>query len=236
MWLQACLNGSRTLKDHPAVPLTPAELAADAGRAQDAGAVALHVHPRDDKGRETLTQGAVAAALDAIREACPGMPVGISTAAYIEPDLSRRIALIDAWTVLPDYVSINLSEPHVEQVLSALVRKGVGLEAGIWTAEDASYLLTLADVTWLRLLLEPWDSDPEQADRMVDAIEDVLAEALPHVPRLIHGTDDAAWSLVERALHSGHVSRIGLEDTLLMPTGEPAPDNASLVQAAQALP
>ena len=29
MWLQACLNGSRTLQEHPAVPLTPAAIALD---------------------------------------------------------------------------------------------------------------------------------------------------------------------------------------------------------------
>ena len=64
-------------------------------------------------------------------------------------------ALIDAWTVLPDYVSVNLSEPGIEKGLALLVRRGVGLEAGISTPEDARYLLTLSGVPWLRLLLEP---------------------------------------------------------------------------------
>jgi uncharacterized protein (DUF849 family) len=235
MWLQACLNGSRTATEHPAVPLTPAALAADAQRVLAAGAAALHVHPRDKAGLESLASDVVAATLTAIREACPGLEVGTSTAAYIEPDIARRLASIDAWTVLPDFASVNLSEPGIEQVLAALVRRGVGLEAGIWTAEDARYLLTLTDVPWLRLLLEPWERDPAQANRMVDAIEDVLGDALPNVPRLVHGTDGAVWALLERAMHGGHVSRVGLEDTLLLPTGEPAPDNAALVRAAKAL-
>ena len=51
MWLQACLNGSRTASEHPAVPLTPAALAADARRVYQAGAAAVHVHPRDHAGR-----------------------------------------------------------------------------------------------------------------------------------------------------------------------------------------
>ena len=42
MWLQACLNGSRTPKQHPAVPLTPEDLADDAQRTEEAGAEALH--------------------------------------------------------------------------------------------------------------------------------------------------------------------------------------------------
>ena len=235
MWLQACLNGSRTTTDHLAVPTTPAALADDARRVLAAGAESLHVHSIDKAGVESLAHADVATTLNAIREACPGLEVGISTAAYIEPDLSRRLALMGAWTVQPDFVSVNLSEPGIEQVIDVLVRKKVGLEAGIWTAADARYLLTLRDMPWLRLLLEPWDSDPEQANMKVDAIEDVLGDALSEVPRLIHGTDGAVWSLLERAMHGGHVSRIGLEDTLLLPTGEVAPDNAALVRAAKAL-
>jgi len=235
MWLQACLNGSRTSTEHAAVPLTPAALAADARRVLEAGATALHIHPRDKTGREALAPDVVAAALTAVREACPGLPVGISTAAYIEPDISLRVAAIDAWTVLPDFVSLNLSETGVEQVLAVLTQRGVGLEAGIWTAQDAQFLLTRRDAPWLRLLLEPWETDPEQASMIVDAIEDILGDALPHVPRLVHGTDGAAWALLERALRGGHLSRIGLEDTLLLPSGEPAPDNAALLRAAVSL-
>jgi uncharacterized protein (DUF849 family) len=63
----------------------------------------------------------------------------------------------------------------------------------------------------------------------------VLGNALPHVPRLVHGSDGTAWALLERAMRGGHVSRVGLEDTLFLPTGEPAPDNAALVRAARAL-
>jgi len=235
MWLQACLNGSRTSTEHAAVPLTPAALADDARRVLAAGAVSLHVHSVDKAGVESLAPDVVGATLKAIREACPGVAVGISTAAYIEPDLSRRLTLIDTWTVLPDFVSVNLSEPGIEQVIAVLVRRGVGLEAGIWTAADARYLLTLTDVPWLRLLLEPWESDPEQANMMVDGIEDALGDALPQVPRLVHGTDEAVWPLLERAMRGGHVSRIGLEDTLLLPTGEIATDNAALVIAAKVL-
>jgi uncharacterized protein (DUF849 family) len=235
MWLQACLNGSRTSKQHSAAPLTPEALAVDAQRTEEADAAALHVHPRDTEGAESLAPDVVAATLTAIKHAYPELPVGISTAAYIEPDLSRRVALIDTWTVCPDYVSVNLSEPGIEQVLEVLIRRDIGLEAGIWNAEDARHLLSLMEVPWLRLLLEPWESDPAQANSMVDEIEDILGDALPKVPRLIHGTNGAAWALLKRAMRDGHVSRIGLEDTLMLPSGEPASDNAALVRAAKVL-
>lgn len=235
MFLKACLNGNRTPADHPALPVTPAALAADARRAVAAGADALHVHPRDVAGLESLAPEPVAAALVAVREACPSVPVGISTGAWIEPDISRRIALIDTWTLLPDFVSVNLSEPGVERVLAALARRGVGLEAGIWSVDDARYLLELTGVSWLRLLLEPREAAIERAGATVDAIEDVLNGVLPDVPRLLHGTDGTVWSLLERAAHSGYGSRIGLEDTLTLRAGRLAPDNAALVAEARGL-
>ena len=235
MWLQACLNGSRTLTDHSAVPLSPGDLAADASRVVAAGAVALHFHPRDEAGRESLAAEHVAAALTAVREICPGIAVGISTAADIEPDVAQRLAAIEAWTVLPDYASVNFAEPHIEQVIAVLAKRGIGLEAGISTPEDARHLLALPNVTWLRLLLEPPETDPVQASAVVDEIEAVLAGALPEVPRLLHGTDGAVWSLLKRAAYSGYASRVGLEDTLRLPTGEFVPGNVALVQAARAL-
>ncbi len=235
MWLQACLNGSRTLAEHSAVPLYPGDLAADAARVVDAGAVALHLHPRDEAGRESLAAEHVAAALTAVRETCPGRAVGISTAADIEPDVAQRLAATEAWTVLPDYASVNLAESHIEQVIAVLAKRGIELEAGISTPEDARHLLALPNVTWLRLLLEPWETDPVQANAVVNEIEAVLEDVSPEVPRLLHGTDGAVWSLLERAAKSGYASRVGLEDTLRLPTGELAPGNVALVEAARAL-
>jgi uncharacterized protein (DUF849 family) len=72
MWLQACLNGSRTSTELGTVPLTPAALADDARRVLAAGAVSLHVHSRDNAGVESLAPDVVGATLRAIREACPG--------------------------------------------------------------------------------------------------------------------------------------------------------------------
>ncbi len=65
MVLQACLNGDR----ETGVPRTPEELAADARACVAAGAVSLHVHPRDQDGHETLDPVHIAAAVRAMRAA-----------------------------------------------------------------------------------------------------------------------------------------------------------------------
>jgi uncharacterized protein (DUF849 family) len=210
MFLKACLNGNRAPADHPALPLTPAQLAADVRRVVQAGADALHVHPRDAAGLESLAPEPEAAALIAIREACPGVPVGVSTGAWIEPDISRRVTLINSWALLPDFVSVNLGEPGALRVLEAVAgRRGVGLEAGIWSADDARYLLALTGINWLRLLFEPTEAEVDRAHATVDAIEAVLNGVLPDIPRLLHGTDETCWAMLERAARSGYGSRVG---------------------------
>ena len=67
MAITACLNGDRTRDEHPAVPQTAAELAADAAAVRRAGAVAVHVHPRDARGLQTLQARACDSAVAAIR-------------------------------------------------------------------------------------------------------------------------------------------------------------------------
>lgn len=47
----------------------------------------------------------------------PTLPIGLSTAAWIEPDTERRIASIRKWEILPDFASVNMSEDgHSEAV------------------------------------------------------------------------------------------------------------------------
>ncbi len=94
MWLKACLNGSRLVESHPALPGTPEELARKGRKSVDFGAVALLLHPRAPDGKETLDSTAMAAVLLAVRDVCPDIPMEVSTAAWIEKDAARRLGLV----------------------------------------------------------------------------------------------------------------------------------------------
>ena len=96
MLLQAALNGDLTKAAHPAVPLSIEELARDAAVCVRAGAGAIHLHPRDPQGRERLDAEIVDEVIRKVREAC-GVPVGVTTGAWIEPDPERRVELVRAW-------------------------------------------------------------------------------------------------------------------------------------------
>ena len=54
-------------------------------------------------------------------------------------------------------------------------------------------------------------------------------------PVLLHGEGSSCWPAFQLAVRTGLDIRIGLEDTLQLPDGSPAPANAALVAAAARL-
>lgn len=229
--LKACLNGGLRRDQHPAVPLTPAELAADAVRCENTGARAVHVHPRDYDGRETLDAAAVDAAVSALRHACPRLPVGVSTGAWIEADPDARVAAIKAWTELPDFASVNAHEEGAERVAAALHDRGVRVEAGLWTPAAVAAYRTWT-VPCLRILLECMERDPREAVDNARRMLDALPDNGP--PVLLHAEGPAVWAVLREAVRLGLDTRVGLEDTRTMPDGTMASGNAALVEAAVA--
>jgi uncharacterized protein (DUF849 family) len=229
--LQAALNGDRRKADHPATPVSVEELGRDASACVAAGARAIHVHPRDHEGRQTLEAGAVDGTVARVRRAC-GVPVSVTTSAEIEPDPERRLRLVGAWRE-PDHASVNLSESGAMELMEVLVRMGVGVEAGVWTVEDAERLAASglgARVT--RILVEPVEASAEGAVGLVEDIHRALDELGVAVPRLQHGDGEATWVLLTDAVRRGLDTRVGLEDTLVGPDGERASGNEALVRAA----
>ena len=241
MFLKACLNGPRRRSDHPTLPVTPAELAQAALEVSRAGAKAVHLHAKDPLGNDTLNGAELAAALVSVRAACPGLPVGATTGAWAQPDPAERVAAIRAWTVLPDFASVNWHEVGAEEVAQVLLDRGVAVEAGVWHADAAA--AWLASPLWrrcLRVLLELPDgldaaATAEEADRLLELVGDSAGVAAGQVPVLLHGEGSSCWPALRHAGRTGLATRVGLEDVLTLPDGSLAPDNAALVTAARLL-
>jgi uncharacterized protein (DUF849 family) len=230
--LQACLNGRRSRDDHPAVPVTADELAADARRAVAAGAQQLHVHPRAEGGRDTVEPEAVAAAVLAIRASCPGVPLGLTTGLWTtDGDADLRHARVEAWRELPDYASVNMGEPGSAELCALLTERGVGIEAGVWSHADAEILVGRG-LAPLRVLVETSDGGASDPLAAAAEIDELLVAAGVSAPQLHHGAGADAWEMLDAALARGRDVRIGLEDTTLMPGGTTARDNAELVAEA----
>jgi uncharacterized protein (DUF849 family) len=225
MAVKACLNGGRMRAEHPAVPQSPAELAADAIAVRQAGAFAVHLHPRDAEGRQTMKAVLCDAAVEAIRAAVPGLPVGLSTSETIDPDPFARAAAITSWRQRPDFVSVNLSELGWAGIVRAALHAGIAVEAGLAAPSDAE-----------RLTASPFAHQLVRALIEVDGGADdarMIAELLPDgIPQLWHGYGELTWEVISAAARAGADVRVGLEDVLVLPDGRTAANNAELVAAA----
>ncbi|GAA4616512.1 3-keto-5-aminohexanoate cleavage protein [Saccharopolyspora hordei] len=232
--LQVCLNGSRSPREHFHLPVRPEELAKAAADAVAAGATDIHLHPKAPDGTDSLDPHLVAATLRAVRAAAPGIPVGVTTTAWTAPDAATRVQAIRSWTVLPDHASVNWHEPGADDVAAALLERGIGVEAGIHSGTDADQQFHRSPhrTRVLRILAEVTDLTARGAATTAEALLDRLHPA--PAPILLHGEAAGAWPVLAVAARRGLATRIGLEDTLTLPDGQIAADNAELVTAAVA--
>jgi uncharacterized protein (DUF849 family) len=250
--IKACLNGRRDPSAHPALPVTPRQLAESASAAVAAGAEAVHLHPRGADGRESLRSADVGAAVAAVRAACPGVPAGVTTGlwAAAEPggsdaaggDLAAaaraRQQQVGGWAGLdaahrPDFASLNLSEEGWQQLATTLADAGIGVEAGVWSVADADRIAGFAPAGgWLRVMVEVAGVGASEAVGYADEILARLAATAPGVRPLLHGEDESCWPLIAHAGQIGLPTRIGLEDVTAGPAGQPVGGNAELVRLA----
>ena len=262
MLIKAALNGGRTRAEHPAIPVSPAELAASAKECVAAGAGSIHFHVRGAHGRESLDADDVASALTAARAAVPGTPIGISTGAWILRNANLRHHAVSQWTVLPDFASVNFKEEGALALADLLLSRGVGVEIGLSDAAGTQLFLESAvnlsdqpkpaEVPFssgagveaetfaskglasrcLRILLEPFETSTEAALKTLQQIEALLDAAGVKLPRVLHGLNQTAWDLIDKAASRGYDTRVGFEDILTLPDGQTAAGNAALVSEA----
>jgi uncharacterized protein (DUF849 family) len=233
MNIKAAINGGTPKSAHAAVPVTPEEIAHDVVAVAAAGAFAVHCHPRDDEGRESLEARHVDAVVRAVRSRTNAIAIGVTTGAWIVPDPAARLATIQRWTALPDFASVNFDEAGAEDVARYFLEHGVGVEAGLATAAGAMlYAQSVAAGRCVRILLEPQETDVDAARENVKRMERVLDDAVDHTPRLLHGMGETVWPMLRLAMTRGYDSRIGFEDTIFLDDGSIAESNAALVRAA----
>jgi uncharacterized protein (DUF849 family) len=234
VFLQACLNGSRPPGDHEALPLTPEELARDAGAVAEAGAAAVHVHPRGPDGLESLEPEHCGAAVAALRAAAPDVEISLSTGLWITGgDVDRRLACIRDWTELPDCVSLNVAEEGWEELGELLADRGVWIEIGLSTADHPAQLAAAGLARRCRrALVEPQETAPAIAVATAGAIDGGLERERIGLTQLHHGIDFTTWAVLDAAVRRGREVRIGFEDTYGLPDARRAGSNAELVAAA----
>lgn len=235
-------GGRRSKADHPAIPLTAAELARTAAECLEAGAGMIHAHIRKADGTHLLDANAYRDAVAAIRSAVGNrMIVQITTESLGIYAPAEQIAVLKA--VRPEAASLALRELAPDEAAEAdffkalrwMRQENVMPQIILYDPSEALRLARMierGDLSWpdLPVLYVLGRYTVAQTSRP----HDVLPFLAPDMPRFANwsvcafGRHEAAC-VTAAALLGGHV-RVGFENNLLLPNGDAAPSNAALVR------
>ena len=237
--LQVTPTGPWGKETHPRLPVSIDELLTDLDDCVRAGADGVHLHVRDAAGAETLAPDVVNETCRRVRERGVPVEVGLTTGAWIVPDVADRVAMIREWEGV-DCATVNLSEAGFELVMHAMLDVGIGIDVGLWAPAEMDALIRsgfLPHAQRISIELDPGEPYflTGEPSAVAQEINDALDAAGSTCPRLTHGMNDWTWPLVEDAFRRGHDTRVGFEDSVRLPDGRVARSNADLVRAAVSL-
>lgn len=238
-------GGRRTKADHPALPISPDELAHVAAASLDAGAAMIHVHVRDRGGRHLLDAEAYRVAIAAIRARVGNrllLQITSEALGIYRPEQQMRVVV----EVRPEAVSLALRElvpdPTHEAAfatfLETLRAEKVTPQIILYTPEEATYLAALAGRGMI-----PFDHLPVlyvlgrytvgQTSRPADLLPFLAPgiDAASHWMVCAFGGQETAC-VAAAALLGGH-ARVGFENNLFLPDGSLASGNQDLVAATR---
>ena len=236
-------NGARLTKaDHPALPMTVAEVVADARACAEAGAGGIHAHVRDAEGRHVLDAGLYRELLAELASALPGFQAQVTTEAVGRYSPAEQRALVRA--LRPESVSIALREIAAEgdeaetrRFFHFCAEAGIGVQHILYDKGDIAHLARLvaggtipgADLMAL-IVLGRYTPGQRSAPGDLDAPAAALLAALPGIDWAACAFGPAETDCLLAALRRGGKARIGFENNRLMRDGSPAACNADRVR------
>ena len=242
---------------HP-VPVTPAELAAEARRARDAGASVIHVHFRRQErgmGRLPTWEPAVAkACVDAMRAECPDILINMSTG-VVGDDLSGPLGCLEV--VRPELAALNAGSLNylrtkkdgtwawppmlfdnpvakVERFAKAMRALNVVPECECFDTGIVRSVGLFAEVGMLAaplhisLVMGVASGMPAKASWLPLLLEELPVGA--HWQSIVIGREDV-WPVHRKTAELGGHLRTGLEDTFYLPSGDKSASNGPLIEA-----
>jgi len=233
-------GGRRGKSDHPAIPLTPDELAQDAAACLAAGASVLHLHVRDAAGRHSLSPELYADAIAAVRRAVgDALVIQITTEAVGRYAPEEQMAAVRA--VRPEAVSLALRELAPGEADKAgfaafmawLQDEGIAPQIILYDRQDVDRLLQWAadgvlDAAATSALFVLGRYAEGQRSNPVDLLAFLGVGPVPFRDWMVcaFGPNEPRCAALAGLL-GGHV-RVGFENNLHRPDGRLAASNAEL--------
>jgi len=243
-------------KQCPYIPYTPAEIGEECKRAYDAGAAVVHIHARNDDGSPTFSPATFAKIKEEVRKRSP-IILNFSTGTIVD-DVTEQCAYIQGSR--PEIAALNMGTMNyskyskkqkqfvfdmifpntyskIIKLLQAMNEAGVkpelecfdtGHTHGIWPLLEMGVLKKPLQFSFIVNVLGgiPPTVESLQLQRKI------ALDLAPGSEWEVIGISHCQWKMLATALVLGGNVRVGLEDHLYLPSGEPAKSNGELVEVA----
>lgn len=234
-----------TRKEHPEVPLSPAEIGEAVAEAAEAGAAIAHVHARDENGEPTADPAVYGAIADEIRSRC-NIVVQASTGVGLTVPWEERLKIVSSGEVDVTMATLNpasmtfangtFSNPpeFVEALAQAMHERDIHPELEVYDVGHVGLCLELVKQELIREPLQfsfvmgvrgGMPGDP--------ALLPLLRSMLPRGATwqaIGIGRSQLPLSLAALAM-DGNI-RVGFEDNVYISKGKLAESNARFVRRA----
>jgi len=259
--LTCALTGVLTNPQQHPVPVTPAQMAAEARDAFNAGASVMHVHVRNqEEGMGHLPSWdpeVMASVVDAIRAACPGVIINLTTG-VVGKDISGPLACIHR--VKPEIAACNAGSlnylkikedgqwawpPMVFDNPVAKVQQFLDVMAECGTHPEFE-CFDVGIVRSVGMFIKAGMLKPEMGRPEYNLVMGVAsgmpcdANLLALLPQWMAPNSvwqatligrAEIWPVHQKTADLGGMLRTGLEDTFYLPNGERAAGNGALIAA-----
>ena len=237
-------NGARqTTADHPALPVTAADLARTARACQREGATAIHLHVRDDAQRHSLDPHRYRDAMAAVAEQAPRLGVQITTESAGRYQPAEQLACLQALRPAAASVAVRemAADPAVARRAFAFADEaGIELQHILYAPACVAQLLDWRSdgtvrPTQDRVLLvlgqyaPPRDARPDDMDPLLAALKTGPAEGNWRASVCAFGPQEHRCLSLARAQGLG--VRLGFENSLCGEDGRLHADNAASLRA-----
>ena len=245
-----------TRKQCPYIPYTPVEIADECKRAYDAGAAVVHIHARNDDGSPTFSPATFAKIKEETRKRCP-IILNFSTGTILE-EVSEQCTYIKESK--PEIAALNMGTMNyskystkqkqfvfdmvfpntygkIMKLLTAMNEAGVkpelecfdtGHTHGIWPLLEMGILRKPLQFSFIVNVLGGIPPTVESLQLQ----KKIALDLAPGSEWEVIGISHCQWKMLATALVLGGNVRVGLEDHLYLPSGEPAKSNGELVEVA----
>jgi 3-keto-5-aminohexanoate cleavage enzyme len=240
----AIVGAELTRAKTPHLPITPDEVADEAARCREAGAAIIHLHVRDDDGRNTRSAERFSRVIDAIRSKCDciiqastGGAIGMSLDERASPLACRpEMATLNCGTInFGDEVFVN-SRPDIRALARRIRAAGVLPELECYEVGHVEEALALASEGLVPMPLH--FQFVLGVKGAIGAREDVVLFLRSLVPSA------ATWAIAamgrfqqpftELGMRLGGHARVGIEDNIYLSRSVLAEGSAPLVGRAAA--